>query len=174
MYNTLHPHCVTWAAHSASSPVLIRRVFSTKLCRTTKLSCTQFLFLVNLQSFLWVWVSGASIGSVCLAQGAAVDIWSRLLGMMSCSSHCCRPPLVLTIAVTEWRAKFRREMNTQENATRARAVDSLLNFETVTVALRWRWEARRGGGALQGRRNDESGGDIRDWEAAEAGGSLKP
>jgi ABC-type transport system involved in Fe-S cluster assembly fused permease/ATPase subunit len=57
------------------------------------------------------------------------------------------PPLVLTIVVTEWRAKFRRDMNTQENATRARAVDSLLNFETVTVALRWRrWEARRGGG----------------------------
>lgn len=39
--------------------------------------------------------------------------------------------LVLTIVVTEWRTKFRRDMNTQENATRARAVDSLLNFETV-------------------------------------------
>lgn len=39
--------------------------------------------------------------------------------------------LFLTIVVTEWRAKFRRAMNTQENATRARAVDSLLNFETV-------------------------------------------
>ncbi|XP_063646863.1 ATP-binding cassette sub-family B member 6 isoform X4 [Pan troglodytes] len=37
----------------------------------------------------------------------------------------------LTIVVTEWRTKFRRAMNTQENATRARAVDSLLNFETV-------------------------------------------
>uniref|UniRef100_A0A667H2G9 ATP-binding cassette sub-family B member 6 n=1 Tax=Lynx canadensis TaxID=61383 RepID=A0A667H2G9_LYNCA len=38
---------------------------------------------------------------------------------------------VLTIVVTEWRTKFRRAMNLQENATRARAVDSLLNFETV-------------------------------------------
>lgn len=42
--------------------------------------------------------------------------------------------VALTIVVTEWRTKFRRDMNTQENATRARAVDSLLNFETVTEA----------------------------------------
>lgn len=44
---------------------------------------------------------------------------------------CMSLYLFLTIVVTEWRAKFRRSMNTQENATRARAVDSLLNFETV-------------------------------------------
>ncbi|XP_051010025.1 ATP-binding cassette sub-family B member 6 [Acomys russatus] len=44
---------------------------------------------------------------------------------------CMSLYLILTIVVTEWRAKFRRSMNTQENATRARAVDSLLNFETV-------------------------------------------
>lgn len=45
-----------------------------------------------------------------------------------------RHSLALTIVVTEWRTKFRRAMNTQENTTRARAVDSLLNFETVTEA----------------------------------------
>ncbi|XP_006890304.1 PREDICTED: ATP-binding cassette sub-family B member 6, mitochondrial [Elephantulus edwardii] len=44
---------------------------------------------------------------------------------------CMSLYLILTIVVTEWRAKFRRAMNTQENATQARAVDSLLNFETV-------------------------------------------
>ncbi|XP_001364008.1 ATP-binding cassette sub-family B member 6 [Monodelphis domestica] len=44
---------------------------------------------------------------------------------------CMTLYLTLTILVTEWRTKFRRDMNTQENATRARAVDSLLNFETV-------------------------------------------
>lgn len=46
------------------------------------------------------------------------------------------PPfsLALTIVITEWRTKFRRDMNTQENATRAQAVDSLINFETVTEA----------------------------------------
>ncbi|XP_007520645.1 ATP-binding cassette sub-family B member 6 isoform X1 [Erinaceus europaeus] len=44
---------------------------------------------------------------------------------------CMSLYLILTIVVTEWRTKFRRDMNMQENATRARAVDSLLNFETV-------------------------------------------
>ncbi|XP_071072216.1 ATP-binding cassette sub-family B member 6 isoform X1 [Dasypus novemcinctus] len=44
---------------------------------------------------------------------------------------CMSLYLTLTIVVTEWRTKFRRAMNTQENTTRARAVDSLLNFETV-------------------------------------------
>ncbi|XP_049744204.1 ATP-binding cassette sub-family B member 6 [Elephas maximus indicus] len=44
---------------------------------------------------------------------------------------CMSLYLTLTIVVTEWRTKFRRAMNTQENATRARAVDSLINFETV-------------------------------------------
>eukprot|EP00045_Choanoeca_perplexa_P014134 m.164461 g.164461 ORF g.164461 m.164461 type:complete len:874 (-) comp16580_c0_seq4:876-3497(-) len=36
-----------------------------------------------------------------------------------------------TIRVTEWRTKFRRSMNTQDNKLRQMAVDSLLNFETV-------------------------------------------
>uniref|UniRef100_A0A5F4VZR3 ATP-binding cassette sub-family B member 6 n=1 Tax=Callithrix jacchus TaxID=9483 RepID=A0A5F4VZR3_CALJA len=44
---------------------------------------------------------------------------------------CMSLYLALTIVVTEWRTKFRRAMNAQENAARARAVDSLLNFETV-------------------------------------------
>lgn len=39
--------------------------------------------------------------------------------------------LSLTIIVTEWRTKFRRDMNLNDNAQRTKAVDSLLNFETV-------------------------------------------
>lgn len=39
--------------------------------------------------------------------------------------------LVATILVTEWRTKFRREMNLLDNARNSRAVDSLINFETV-------------------------------------------
>lgn len=38
---------------------------------------------------------------------------------------------VLTILVTEWRTKYQRRMNLADNATRARILDSLLNFETV-------------------------------------------
>lgn len=39
--------------------------------------------------------------------------------------------IVATICVTEWRTKFQRRMNLADNATKARSVDSLLNFETV-------------------------------------------
>ena len=42
---------------------------------------------------------------------------------------------VVTIAVTEWRTKFRRDMNLLDNARNARGVDSLLNFETVQYTL---------------------------------------
>lgn len=33
--------------------------------------------------------------------------------------------------VTEWRTKYKRQMNLEDNKLRGRAVDSLLNFETV-------------------------------------------
>jgi len=36
-----------------------------------------------------------------------------------------------TVRVTEWRIKFRREMNTADETAATRAVDSLLNYETV-------------------------------------------
>ncbi|XP_041662298.1 ATP-binding cassette sub-family B member 6, mitochondrial [Cheilinus undulatus] len=39
--------------------------------------------------------------------------------------------LTCTILITEWRTKYRREMNDQDNKAKSRAVDSLLNFETV-------------------------------------------
>ncbi|GFR40137.1 hypothetical protein Agub_g693, partial [Astrephomene gubernaculifera] len=37
----------------------------------------------------------------------------------------------LTIAITEWRAKLRREMNSTDQIKSARATDALLNYETV-------------------------------------------
>ncbi|XP_044160371.1 ATP-binding cassette sub-family B member 6 [Bufo gargarizans] len=44
---------------------------------------------------------------------------------------CMALYLTLTIIITEWRTKYRREMNTSDNEAKSRAVDSLLNFETV-------------------------------------------
>ena len=41
--------------------------------------------------------------------------------------------LAMTILITEWRTKYRREMNARDNLTKAKAVDSLLNFETVII-----------------------------------------
>ncbi|KAF9385879.1 ATP-binding cassette sub- B member 6, mitochondrial [Podila verticillata] len=39
--------------------------------------------------------------------------------------------IVVTVTVTEWRTRFRRAMISFDNDARAKAVDSLLNFETV-------------------------------------------
>ncbi|XP_037618336.1 ATP-binding cassette, sub-family B (MDR/TAP), member 6a isoform X1 [Sebastes umbrosus] len=44
---------------------------------------------------------------------------------------CMAMYLTLTIIITEWRTKYRRDMNQQDNNAKSRAVDSLLNFETV-------------------------------------------
>ena len=38
-----------------------------------------------------------------------------------------------TIVITEWRTKFRRNMNLKDNKAKQRAIDSLLNFETVRM-----------------------------------------
>jgi ABC-type transport system involved in Fe-S cluster assembly fused permease/ATPase subunit len=39
--------------------------------------------------------------------------------------------VAFTVTTTEWRLKFRRDMNRQDNEAAAKAVDSLLNYETV-------------------------------------------
>jgi ABC-type transport system involved in Fe-S cluster assembly fused permease/ATPase subunit len=39
--------------------------------------------------------------------------------------------MITTIIITEWRTKYKKEMNKLDNAMGATAVDSLLNFETV-------------------------------------------
>ncbi|KAM6894107.1 ATP-binding cassette sub-family B member 6 [Xenentodon cancila] len=44
---------------------------------------------------------------------------------------CMALYLTMTIIITEWRTKYRRDMNQQDNNAKSKAVDSLLNFETV-------------------------------------------
>ena len=39
--------------------------------------------------------------------------------------------LISTIVITEWRTKYKKEMNKLDNAMNGTAVDSLVNFETV-------------------------------------------
>jgi ABC-type transport system involved in Fe-S cluster assembly fused permease/ATPase subunit len=48
-----------------------------------------------------------------------------------------------TVGVTEWRTKFRRQMNELDAAAHTRAVDSLLNYETVKYFNNEDFEARR-------------------------------
>lgn len=48
-----------------------------------------------------------------------------------------------TLIVTEWRIKFRRTMNKSDNEANTKAIDSLLNFETVKYFTNEAHEARR-------------------------------
>lgn len=55
-----------------------------------------------------------------------------------------------TLAVTEWRLKYRRVMNETDSDASTKAIDSLLNFETVKYFGNEDHEARRFDTALQG------------------------
>ena len=55
-----------------------------------------------------------------------------------------------TFAVTEWRVKIRRVMNEQDTDANQKAIDSLLNFETVKYFNAEGREARRYDGAMAG------------------------
>ncbi len=48
-----------------------------------------------------------------------------------------------TITITEWRTHFRRTMNELDSKANTRAIDSLLNYETVKYFGNEEWEARR-------------------------------
>ncbi|MEE8532683.1 MAG: ABC transporter ATP-binding protein/permease [Alphaproteobacteria bacterium] len=56
--------------------------------------------------------------------------------------------IVYTLVVTEWRLKYRRTMNEMDSRAHTRAVDSLLNYETVKYFCNEEHEARRFDGAL--------------------------
>ena len=51
--------------------------------------------------------------------------------------------ITFTVTVTEWRTKFRKEMNELDSAAHSRAIDSLLNYETVKYFNNEQFEARR-------------------------------
>jgi ATP-binding cassette, subfamily B, heavy metal transporter len=57
--------------------------------------------------------------------------------------------IAFTFAVTEWRIQFRREMNRQDTEANTKAIDSLLNFETVKYFNNEEHEAGRFDRALQ-------------------------
>jgi ATP-binding cassette subfamily B protein len=51
--------------------------------------------------------------------------------------------VVFTVTVTEWRSKFRREMNELDSSANTRAIDALLNYETVKYFNNEAFEAQR-------------------------------
>lgn len=54
-----------------------------------------------------------------------------------------------TFSVTEWRVKIRKEMNDQDTDANQKAIDSLLNFETVKYFGAEQREAQRYDGAME-------------------------
>jgi ATP-binding cassette subfamily B protein len=48
-----------------------------------------------------------------------------------------------TVSVTEWRTHFRRAMNEQDSKANTKAIDALLNYETVKMFSNERYEQRR-------------------------------
>ena len=62
--------------------------------------------------------------------------------------------IALTVSITEWRTHLRREMNEMDSQANTKAIDSLLNYETVKYFGNEEFEARRYDNSLQ------------NWEAA--------
>ena len=58
--------------------------------------------------------------------------------------------IIYTVAVTEWRLKYRRMMNETDSEATTKAVDSLLNYETVKYFSNENHEAARYDRALKG------------------------
>ncbi|QBL08809.1 ABC transporter ATP-binding protein/permease [Rheinheimera sp. D18] len=50
--------------------------------------------------------------------------------------------IFFTVVITEWRNKYTREANQADNTTNSRAIDSLLNYETVKYFNNERYEAQ--------------------------------
>jgi ATP-binding cassette subfamily B protein len=57
--------------------------------------------------------------------------------------------IFFTVMVTEWRTHFRRRMNELDSTANTRAIDSLLNYETVKYFGNEEWEAQRYDESLQ-------------------------
>lgn len=62
---------------------------------------------------------------------------------------CVATYAIFTLSVTQWRTKFRVQMNKAENAAGARAIDSLINYETVKYFNNEKYEADQYQRALQ-------------------------
>jgi len=81
---------------------------------------------------------------VCAVLGSLFGVWYALITFVCVSGY-----IAWTLLVTEWRIKFRRAMNETDNEAHTKAVDSLLNFETVKYFGNERHEAWRFDTALE-------------------------
>jgi ATP-binding cassette subfamily B protein len=75
----------------------------------------------------------------------ALDVWVALVTVVIVVVY-----ITYTMLVTEWRIKFRRAMNEEDSRANTRAIDSLLNYETVKYFGNEEHEARRYDSAMSG------------------------
>ncbi|MCB1746233.1 MAG: ABC transporter ATP-binding protein/permease, partial [Gammaproteobacteria bacterium] len=80
---------------------------------------------------------------VCGILWVMFDAWYALVTFVTIALY-----IGYTLAVTEWRLKYRRRMNETDQEANTRAIDSLLNYETVKYFGNEEWEARRFDDAL--------------------------
>jgi ATP-binding cassette subfamily B protein len=66
------------------------------------------------------------------------DLWFAWITIMALVLY-----ISFTILVTEWRTQFRKQMNELDSTAHSRAIDSLLNYETVKYFNNEEFEARR-------------------------------
>jgi len=66
------------------------------------------------------------------------DVWFAWITLAALALY-----IAFTVLVTEWRTKFRREANEFDSAAHTKAVDSLLNYETVKYFNNEGFEAKR-------------------------------
>jgi ATP-binding cassette, subfamily B, heavy metal transporter len=78
------------------------------------------------------------VGMVLTLLAVKFDAWFAWITIAALALY-----IVYTISVTEWRTKFRRQMNELDSAAHSRAIDALINYETVKYFNNEDFEARR-------------------------------
>ena len=78
------------------------------------------------------------IGLVAIILLSNYDIWFSIIIFSTLVAY-----IALTLVVTERRMIFRRTMNDMDSKANTRAIDSLLNYETVKYFGNESWEAKR-------------------------------
>ncbi len=76
--------------------------------------------------------------------GTRFDPWFAWITLTALAAY-----ILFTVSVTEWRTQFRREANAFDSAAHTKAVDSLLNYETVKYFNNEAFEAQRYDESLQ-------------------------
>ncbi|RYY73763.1 MAG: ABC transporter ATP-binding protein/permease [Gammaproteobacteria bacterium] len=76
------------------------------------------------------------IFSVAIIFAVAFSYWYAIITLLAVVIY-----IVFTIVTTEWRNRFVREANAADSSTNTRAIDSLLNYETVKYFNNEKYEA---------------------------------